>query len=973
MTAPFDPEVSFTVFTNPNGLMTKTVNPNGRGGVDKKPAAQMWEGVAETVTKPFSEFGPFLRTLKHHQAICHGVTGHDHVRIVSVARFTEQPGTITRTKEYFKYSDGWGLAMLDHDPKPGQTPLTLEQLIAAASSEWPGFRALPKWSTPSTSSCIYDMDGNKLTGEGNGCHLYFPFKPASKLPELADVLLKRMWLAGHGYIVISRAGSMLVRSIFDASVFSAERLDFVAGANCVDCEQRLPDPEYFEGSLLDADIPLPPPLTQAEENLFDALVKANKEKKRPEAERVTAARKKEEIKILREERGISEDEAAAIVQSRHEAKLQPGEIVRFQDGAVATVEDILAEPQKYHNRACADPLEPEEGTSRAKLFVNNNGSVVIHSMLHGRAIFILRPSKEDDQAEKDKELLTGILDVVAEDCGAAYAPEVIAAFARLRRRDKPEFMRLRDGLKKANAGVIIKEFDTDVRIHNRQARRGGKAVSPSRQRKPSSGGTLSPSIRAQIARFHGALVTEPPEGGDEELCPQSEAASLLADRLRGHYAYRLDAASWFRFDGTHWRQIKQLEVEEVITAMIYAGAGDLGFSNAYQAGVAALLQKGGGLGLEPRPGGLIPFANGLLDTKTKTLGPTTPENAQTWCLPFDYVPGAQCPAFLNWLRVAVDGDEETARLLQAFFNALLTGRADLHRFLHLIGPAGTGKSTFGRMACAIVGPENCTTTTLEHLEHNRFELANVYGKRLVAIEEADQYGGSVNVLKSMTGQDPLRLERKNQQQSGNFIYEGQVIMMSNERLATTDYTSGIERRRVTVEFKRRITAQERADWDRRGGEQTILHAEIPGIIRWALELTRDEVTTAFQVLPERVRQANLDALVFNNPLADWMLDSCLPGGEARIGDGREVSSGTGERVFANADTLLYPSYLLWSKRAGRKHISLNKFSKTLEDAAQQFGATAKKHRKPVGTIMVGVRLRLPQERRWKDQMLGPGG
>ena len=78
-------------------------------------------------------------------------------------------------------------------------------------------------------------------------------------------------------------------------------------------------------------------------------------------------------------------------------------------------------------------------------------------------------------------------------------------------------------------------------------------------------------------------------------------------------------------------------------------------------------------------------------------------------------------------------------------------------------------------------------------------------------------------------------------------------------------------------------------------------------------------------------------------------------------------------MFANADTLLYPSYLLWSKRAGRKHISLNKFSKTLEDAAQQFGATAKKHRKPVGTIMVGVRLRLPQERRWKDQMLGPGG
>ncbi len=65
-----------------------------------------------------------------------------------------------------------------------------------------------------------------------------------------------------------------------------------------------------------------------------------------------------------------------------------------------------------------------------------------------------------------------------------------------------------------------------------------------------------------------------------------------------------------------------------------------------------------------------------------------------------------------------------------------------------------------------------------------------------------------SVLKAMTGQDPLRLERKNQQQEGSFIYEGQTLMMSNERLATTDYSSGIERRRMTVELTKRITKEE---------------------------------------------------------------------------------------------------------------------------------------------------------------------
>lgn len=78
---------------------------------------------------------------------------------------------------------------------------------------------------------------------------------------------------------------------------------------------------------------------------------------------------------------------------------------------------------------------------------------------------------------------------------------------------------------------------------------------------------------------------------------------------------------------------------------------------------------------------------------------------------------------------------------------------------------------------------------MKQLEQNRFETAGIHGKRLVCIE-ADKYGGSVSVLKAMTGQDPLRLERKNQQQSGNFILlHHQVLVMSNERLATTDYTS----------------------------------------------------------------------------------------------------------------------------------------------------------------------------------------
>lgn len=240
-------EVTFTEITRCGGPLSKTIRPDGQGGITKTAAANMTSGTAKTLTMPFKEFGAYLRTLEPNQAICHGVCGHDEIKLVCRAKFKGQPGTITKTKEFFHYPAGPGIGMFDHDPKPGREALSPDELIEIICRVCPDFKNVPTWSTPSTSSCINDKAGNQLTGEGNGFHLYFPFKNASDLPRFADVLFKRLWLVGQGYIFISRAGSMLERTVFDAAVFSPERLDFVSGAKCIDCEQRLPDPVYRSG------------------------------------------------------------------------------------------------------------------------------------------------------------------------------------------------------------------------------------------------------------------------------------------------------------------------------------------------------------------------------------------------------------------------------------------------------------------------------------------------------------------------------------------------------------------------------------------------------------------------------------------------------------------------------------------------------------------------------------------------------
>ena len=68
--------------------------------------------------------------------------------------------------------------------------------------------------------------------------------------------------------------------------------------------------------------------------------------------------------------------------------------------------------------------------------------------------------------------------------------------------------------------------------------------------------------------------------------------------------------------------------------------------------------------------------------------------------------------------------------MRAYLLGVVTGRTDWQKYLELVGARGTGKSTFTRLATALVGSENVHTTTLNKLEKFKFETASIAGKRL---------------------------------------------------------------------------------------------------------------------------------------------------------------------------------------------------------------------------------------------------
>jgi putative DNA primase/helicase len=189
-----------------------------------------------------------------------------------------------------------------------------------------------------------------------------------------------------------------------------------------------------------------------------------------------------------------------------------------------------------------------------------------------------------------------------------------------------------------------------------------------------------------------------------------------------------------------------------------------------------------------------------------------------------------------------------------------------------------------------------------------------------------------------------------------------VIVASNEALTTTDYSSGLERRRVTVPFEKRITEEEKERWNKHGGEAQ-LRAEIPGLVNWLLDMPIEEMEYIIAHPPARVINANTEAMRDSNPVADWAMENCIPssGTWTRVGIKEEVKD-MGGTFFLNEKEHLYPNYLRWCLQSGREPLSLRRFSSKVVDILKNVLMTeVLKTRRGGGFGLQGIQLKNENE------------
>jgi putative DNA primase/helicase len=231
---------------------------------------------------------------------------------------------------------------------------------------------------------------------------------------------------------------------------------------------------------------------------------------------------------------------------------------------------------------------------------------------------------------------------------------------------------------------------------------------------------------------------------------------------------------------------------------------------------------------------------------------------------------------------------------------------------------------------ALVGAENTAVTTLEQLEKNRFETAGIFGKRLLLITDSERYGGEVSVLKAITGGDAVRYERKNTQQCKPFTPTCMVIVAANETVQSGDYTSGLERRRLTLPFIHQVKPEDRRDLDAE------FKLYLPGLLAWALEIPEEEVTALVRNTSNTVRSLTnwkAESLIETNPMAEW-LDSCIvhnSSAKTYVGVAKREKSADSPNLYQFTNKWLYSSYCEFSAATGSKAVSGRRFSPLLHD------------------------------------------
>lgn len=459
-----------------------------------------------------------------------------------------------------------------------------------------------------------------------------------------------------------------------------------------------------------------------------------------------------------------------------------------------------------------------------------------------------------------------------------------------------------------------------------------------------------PSITHEIQRknvFTGGKLVKP-SGFADLLCRQTEFRN--AKHIAGNfYIYQPKHGYYVRFTP---RQVERGIID------VLEGIGLVKQNTrAYIQETCWFLESKLG-SEEPFRYDLITFNNGTLNLKEMRLEPWSPEIFSTSKLNMDFVPNQRPEAFLSFLDANFAKDEQ--EFIRAIYWSAMTGDNRAQVFIYIYGPGGTGKTTLVNILTMITGEGSTLTTTLRDLSQDKFEGLNLAGKRLICINDTDQYHGDLSIIKAISGGDSIQGRTKHKSGATEINPQGLIIITGNQPLQTRDSSGAISRRMRVLKMDKVVPPKERKPLLYRSGGKFkgLLSQECSGIISWS-KMTDDK---AFKLLTDLSLTASLltvqeEAVSMTNPLKDWIEEMKIdPNVKSYIGY-TPVKSNLDFLINLVRDKgTLYPSYLIYCMKRSIRPVSHVKFTMELEMACKALSIDIGKGRDRYGIFIQGLEV-----------------
>jgi phage/plasmid-associated DNA primase len=388
---------------------------------------------------------------------------------------------------------------------------------------------------------------------------------------------------------------------------------------------------------------------------------------------------------------------------------------------------------------------------------------------------------------------------------------------------------------------------------------------------------------------------------------------------------------WQRWTGTHWERVEGNDpINAAVERFLDCQGWRAARAKANVSGLVAAFRRQ----IEPATdasasAGLLPFRNGCLRLSDLAFLPHQPERGNTWSLPYDYDPAATCPKILEFLKDRLE-DSDSIAIIRAYIRVLLINERS-KTIIEFTGPGDTGKTVLANLLIALVGTGNVAAMTLQRLEDRaqRFETLKLRGARLAVFSECQDYSGQLQMLKAITGGDPIPAEVKGGRHV-DFTFTGGVVLVGNGPIRASDPTGAVINRRRAFHIGKVVSTKDQRtllETDGMNGWRGELVPELPGLVNWALAMPAADARLALarDVQSLARAEAEMRALLNTDLLAEWANEHLIwdPGAPAaRVG-----------RADVSPDGFLFPSYLRFIEHQGRngRPLTLRTFKLKLVD------------------------------------------